>query len=293
VLTGQHCAHCGQPATVRVLSLWGLLKDVLGDALDMDSRLWRTLRPLALRPGWLTQEFLRGRRARYTPPFRMYLILSVTFFLLASMGADPGAGMRLSIDGGESRLQPTGDVATDGASEGDPCDADNFRVELGSYGESYVPRLREACRKIVADSQGYGRALFQNIPQMMFVFLPLIAALMCLLYVGSHRFYVEHLLFLLHFHAFFFLGGLLILLFDRAGSSLGGTLAGDLLLNAGGVGTAAMVFYVPYYLYRAMRRVYGQSHVVTLVKYSLLAIGYLCSLVLTGLGLLVYTALEL
>ena len=31
-------------------------------------------------PCWLTQEFLRGRRASYTPPFRMYLILSMLFF---------------------------------------------------------------------------------------------------------------------------------------------------------------------------------------------------------------------
>jgi hypothetical protein len=67
VLTGQHCSHCGQPATVRVLSLWSLVRDVLGDLLNADSRVWRTLWPLAFRPGLLTQEFLRGRRARYTP----------------------------------------------------------------------------------------------------------------------------------------------------------------------------------------------------------------------------------
>jgi len=56
---------------VRVLSLWGLVKDVVGDLLNADSRVWRTLWPLAFRPGLLTEDFLRGRRARYTPPFRM------------------------------------------------------------------------------------------------------------------------------------------------------------------------------------------------------------------------------
>ena len=89
VLTGQHCSHCGQRAKVQVISLWGLIKDFLGDVFDWDSRIWRTLRPLAFRPGLLTQEFLRGRRAHYTPPFRMYLILSVVFFLIASIW-DPG-----------------------------------------------------------------------------------------------------------------------------------------------------------------------------------------------------------
>jgi len=44
--------------------------------------------------------------------------------------------------------------------------------------ERYEGRLREACRKIVADQQGFGARLFDNIPKMMFIFLPLIAAVM-------------------------------------------------------------------------------------------------------------------
>ena len=94
VLRGQHCSHCGQHAQVRVLSLWGLVKDVVGDLLNADSRVWRTLWPLAFRPGLLTEDFLRGRRARYTPPFRMYLVLSVVFFVLASF-EDPGGDIAL------------------------------------------------------------------------------------------------------------------------------------------------------------------------------------------------------
>ena len=95
VLTGQHCSHCGQHSRVRVLSLWGLTRDVIGDLLDADSRVWRTLWPLAFRPGLLTQEFLRGRRASYTPPFRMYLVLSLVFFVVASI-SDPGSEVALA-----------------------------------------------------------------------------------------------------------------------------------------------------------------------------------------------------
>ena len=95
VLTGQHCSHCGQRARVRVLSFTSLMRDLLGDVADFDSRIWRTLRPLAFKPGQLTVEFLRGRRTYYSPPFRMYLILSLTFFLAASIGADPGGDIEL------------------------------------------------------------------------------------------------------------------------------------------------------------------------------------------------------
>jgi hypothetical protein len=175
----------------------------------------------------------------------------------------------------------------------DPCNTDNLKISVGPVGDKYAPRLREACRKIVTDSKGYGRALYDNIPKMMFIFLPLIAGVMYFLYLGSGRYYVEHLLFFVHFHAYFFLGGIAIVLLDRGGTLLKNTGAGGWLSAAGGVVAAAFVFYTPYYLYRAMRRVYGQGRIVTLVKYSLLGIGYLFFLTLTAVGLLFYTAITM
>jgi hypothetical protein len=366
VLTGQHCSHCGQPAKVRVLSLWGLTKDVVGDLLDVDSRVWRTLWPLAFRPGLLTQEFLRGRRASYTPPFRMYLVLSLVFFVLASF-SDPGSEVAVQMDDGGANIQlrdggsasedapadaaePAGPAATPPAPQAtsavpaptppldaetkklidqlvkrvpadaqkdlrtelettlaaatpeeraaaarfaaDPCGEDNFKVEAGPLLKQYEPRLRDACRKIVADQQSFGRALWNNIPKMMFIFLPLIAAALAVLYVRSGRYYVEHLLFVVHFHAFFFLGGIVVLVLQRlselssGGLSLGFTAAEGIL---GGV----LVFYVPWYLLRAMRRVYAQGWWKTLPKFALLGLAYLVCMVFTGIGLLAYTALTL
>ena len=366
VLTGQHCSHCGQPAKVRVLSLWGLTKDVVGDLLDVDSRVWRTLWPLAFRPGLLTQEFLRGRRASYTPPFRMYLVLSLVFFVLASF-SDPGSEVAVQMDDGGTNIrlrdggsapegaptdaaEPAGPAATPPAPQAkpavpaptppldaetkklidqlvkrvpadaqkdlrtelettlaaatpeeraaaarfaaDPCGEDNFKVEAGPLLKQYEPRLRDACRKIVADQQSFGRALWNNIPKMMFIFLPLIAAALAVLYVRSGRYYVEHLLFVVHFHAFFFLGGIVVLVLQRlselssGGLSLGFTAAEGIL---GGV----LVFYVPWYLLRAMRRVYAQGWWKTLPKFALLGLAYLVCLVFTGVGLLAYTALTL
>ena len=40
-------------------------------------------------PGHLTREFLAGRRARYLPPVRLYLVLSVVFFLVATPPRTP------------------------------------------------------------------------------------------------------------------------------------------------------------------------------------------------------------
>ena len=366
VLTGQHCSHCGQPARVRVLSLWGLIRDVVGDLLDVDSRVWRTLWPLAFRPGLLTQEFLRGRRARYTPPFRMYLVLSLVFFLVASLD-DPGKGVALNIDEGGTNIQlRDGGTPPDGAANPpadaaappttapapqatpaapapqppldaetkrlieqlvkrvpgeaqkdlrseleatlaaatpeereaarklaqDPCGEASLKVEGGPLFEQYEPRLRDACRKIVADQESFGRALWNNIPKMMFLFLPLIAAAMSVLYLRSGRYYVEHLLFVVHFHAFFFLSGIVVLLLERFAEATGGALASGLGVAQGLLG-AALTIYVPLYLLKAMRRVYEQSWWKTLPKCAMLGLAYLVSLLFTGIGLLAYTALTL
>ena len=107
VLRGQHCSHCGQRAKVRVLSLGTLLRDLLGDLTNFDSRIWRTLRPLAFRPGALTVEYLRGRRTHYSPPFRMYLILSVVFFVLTTLGGNPGERDRFRVSTTQRRRQRT------------------------------------------------------------------------------------------------------------------------------------------------------------------------------------------
>jgi hypothetical protein len=378
VLTGQHCSHCGQRAKVRVLSLWSLLKDVLGDAFDWDSRIWRTLRPLAFRPGLLTQEFLRGRRASYTPPFRMYLIVSVAFFLLATLGNDPGSSIKFQLDdngaanlqiadGGATPKAPAAGTtgaeaetvpdaakktpsagaapqAADAAAKpapqldaealqlienivkrmpekdrdkarkefreklaqvspedlapvkkllNDPCSSENLKIQIGPLGDKYGPRLREACRKIATDTPTFGRALFANIPKMMFIFLPLIAVVMYVLYLGSGRYYVEHLLFFVHFHAFFFLGGTVILLLEDLATMTKATAAGPAFKFAANLCIAAFTVYVPVYLYLGMRRVYGQGRVFTLAKYAVLGIAYIFCLTLTGLGLLFYTALTL
>ncbi len=128
---------------------------------------------------------------------------------------------------------------------------------------------------------------------MMFIFLPLIAAVIYVLYLGSGRYYVEHLLFVVHYHAFFFLGGIAIVLLELLATWTKGTIAGTAFNAANGVMTFLFVLYIPYYLYRAMRRVYGQGRFVTLVKYSMLGVAYLFSMVITVVGLLFYTALTL
>ncbi len=88
VVTGKYCVECGQSTAVHVLSISDVTHDVVHSALHLDSRVWRTLRSLVLKPGELTREFIAGRRQRYLPPFRLYLIISLAFFALSALLID-------------------------------------------------------------------------------------------------------------------------------------------------------------------------------------------------------------
>ena len=58
-LTGPFCANCGQTARDFHRSLWTLLSELAGEIFGLDTRLMRTLRPLLLKPGLVTKEYLK------------------------------------------------------------------------------------------------------------------------------------------------------------------------------------------------------------------------------------------
>lgn len=82
-LTGRFCNVCGQLNTSFHRPVIFLIGDIIADTFDLDGRLFRTIPTLMLTPGRLTRSYLDGRRARYMPPFRLFLVSSLIFFLLS------------------------------------------------------------------------------------------------------------------------------------------------------------------------------------------------------------------
>jgi hypothetical protein len=301
-LGGQYCGNCGQRAASRLISIWELLKEAFGDLLELDSRLWRTLIPLMIRPGQLTHDYLRGRRTRYMPPFRMYLVLSIMFFLIAffdprqelgilfepepatesEQGADivdEVADVPIVTDQDSEDADTSGPgitITTDG--ERDPeCDFSDFdTTDMPGWLASRLTRerLQVICDRIVADDgRAFVEKLLDNVPAALFVLLPLMALVLKLLYPLSKRFYVEHLLFVVHYHAFVFL----ILCLQVLGTRLGSLLrVPELPID---VLSFAMSMYVPIYLYKAQRRVYKQGRFFTVAKFSILTLAYFAGLI--------------
>ena len=79
------CSQCGQNDRTYTRSLFPVLGELVRESFEFDGRLAQTLKLLLLKPGSLSTEFSRNRRARYMTPVRLYLFTSVIFFLTMSL----------------------------------------------------------------------------------------------------------------------------------------------------------------------------------------------------------------
>ena len=327
LLIGQYCASCGQRARTRLISIWELVRDAVGDLFELDSRLWQTLIPLTARPGQLTRDYLMGRRARFMPPFRTYLVLSLAFFLVAFF--DPGEQLGLLLDPVTTTPAEVREQARQRVEEGFEQAAEEFEsqgmtvpeglrtppdipdvpqqdtegginvtCEITDFEDLDLPRwfeqrltperMQEICRRVTADNgRAFLGALTDNIPASLFILLPLMALVLKVLYPLSKRYYAEHLLFVVHYHAFLFLVLTVDILFTRFV---------QLVQLPGVVSTLsgwAVAIYIPVYLFKALRRVYGQGRAITFVKFLLLVMAYFFGLLVILLFVLLYTAMSL
>ena len=276
-LTGRYCANCSQAADVHVPSTGELLHDALEGITHSDSRLWRTLYLLWFKPGKLTQEFVAGRRTAYLPPFRLYLVLSILFFLVASMS--PTQVKFVSLD---SKTHEAAAVPPDCAK----VNATQFSAPL--FGRDWAPRIKHACNEIARDSgSSLVHVAIATMPKAMFIFLPLVAFLHMLMYWRPRHRYAEHLLFFLHVHAFFFSAMALVVLSADASDAWPGL---DRLWD---LVQTLLLWSLPVYTVVAMRRVFGRSWGRTLAKACALFVVYLAVLLFTLTGVFVYAVLQL
>lgn len=87
-LSDKYCPNCSQANSTKKLTLLDFFEEFLANYVSYDSKLWRTLTALLLRPGKITREYISGRRLSYTNPFRFLLSLSIIYFLIISYNSE-------------------------------------------------------------------------------------------------------------------------------------------------------------------------------------------------------------
>ena len=79
---GHYCHNCGQENIEPKESIWHLVSHLFEDLTHFDGKFFTSLKDLILKPGFLSKEYMLGRRASYLNPIRMYLFTSAIFFLI-------------------------------------------------------------------------------------------------------------------------------------------------------------------------------------------------------------------
>lgn len=272
VITGEFCATCGQRDLPPEPDLRELLAEAWDAFVSVDGRVAQTFRLLLTRPGVLTSEYLSGRRARFLPPLRLYLLCSVLFFL---------------VQGAASSIPDSPEVVAKKAAAA--TRAERFRAQAGNDSVSKARRrvddttfarqidsIRTSPQhtwlwkrfkingmRVARDGKNFTTDFKTQIPRAMFIVMPAFALLLAAVYRSRRRPYASHLVVSLHLHAFLF-----------------GILGVMMLANwipwhsAQRVITWPTIAWILAYFPLALRRVYGGRLGFAVVRGAVLGISY-------------------
>jgi hypothetical protein len=177
-LAGPWCHVCGQSSEDFHRSLIKLTKEALGGLYDVDSRLWRTVPDLCLRPARLTRAFLDGHRITQVPPFRLFLVVVVLVFLAA------GSGGHVS----PKFVTPSGETLTP-----------QTRVSVDESHSALAKWMISRAVAVSKNPERFGDAMFTWAQRLVFLALPLSALLLGAMFFWREGVYLfDHLIFSMH-----------------------------------------------------------------------------------------------
>lgn len=278
--SGRFCSNCGQ----SFINLNRPMKEILGDFLgifSIDRSILNTIRPFLFKPGFLTSEYLAGRRKRYMSPVKLYIFLSIVFFFVARMSA-------IRSDGNSNNFSL--DVNNDSTETIVPLDSalidvlkndtlfyasDNPNDTIDWDDNEISEKFRGSLLNAAENKETYVAGFIKNISYALFILMPLFALILQLLYIRRKRFYVEHLLFSINMHSFALLVLSVVFLLN-------------MIFKWNNNYANFLVLIIPVYFTIGMKRFYKQGLFKILLKELLLGLIYTVLLiaVLGGLALL-------
>jgi hypothetical protein len=78
----RYCSACGQENIEPRQSVAHLITHFFSDFTHFDGKFFLTVKDLFRKPGFLSREYMRGRRMHYLDPIRMYIFTSAFFFII-------------------------------------------------------------------------------------------------------------------------------------------------------------------------------------------------------------------
>lgn len=313
---GRYCQNCGQENLPPQESVWHFITHFFNDVTHFDGKFFKTLKYLILKPGYLTRQYMLGKRASYLNPIRMYLFTSFLFFLIFYSFYKPGFDTQPTFQDAalENINHLSGsqfDSATAVLNHGKPMTHEEFvkykdsvlrelkfsfsndeyqttqqydsAVKTMQKTPSWLSRkfnrkLIEIQQKYKQNQNGFFNALWTDVIHQFpkMLFISLPLAALLLQLLYWRR---KQFYYVIHgvFSIHFYIFVFIAILVQMGIIGLKNQTGWDWLLYLNTVITLLIFFY----LYKAMRNFYGQKRGKTILKYLLFVISFFIVLLLT------------
>ena len=263
---GNYCPECGQSATEFNKPIKFLFVDIVGNIFAFDTRFWKTIISLIFKPGTLTANYVQGQRARYMPPFRLYIFTSFFVFLLLSIYVNK----EVEIDE-DSRTEISSTLKKklkDEAAVLNSSESQNLK------NEDEKEKVIETVLKVIDNPSAYLNRYIKYVSWSMFLLMPIYGFYLWLFFFRSKRYYYSHLIFALNQHSFVFLFfvGLIFLQLLWPNRSI----YPELYLG----------YIVPVYLYLGIRKFYKKGWFASLFRLVLIGVLYNLTLFIALIAIL-------
>ena len=293
----KYCPHCGQKNINKRISIKQFFSDFLEDAFSFDSKLFRSLYPLFFKPGFLTKEYILGRRTRYIAPIRLYIFTAFVFFTVVTINYNThrknmlrAAYMESSvaIDSLKNLFNSYGQAIPKNISNDivnvidttytllrKPKNEQGLIIDASDSTDNFISKYITEKGHSLQKMGNEGvyqlkEEMTKQLPKVFFVLLPAFALILLLLYRKHNFYYLEHLTFALHLHTYVFLILFFVVIFPYWYVFVG-------------VFLCSLI-----YLFIALRKVYQQSFFHTTMKLILLLFLYLLSFIPASIVLLLF-----
>jgi len=321
---GRFCHNCGQENLEPKETVWHLVSHFFNDITHFDGKFFSSLKYILFKPGFLSKQYVIGRRASYLHPIRLYLLTASIFFLIffsffldlstakvkvgyttaQVMEMDSTEFNQLSKRLGNGKLLSRAEVNKRlDSNRGFHFTPTYYRSRheydsvLKSGAKKHNWFERQLVYKELDVNEKYGRdqnlilksfleKFTHNLPQLLFVLLPLLALILKLIYIRRKQFYyVDHAIFTIHLYVFVFILMLIIFTVNKIHDHL----HWGILSYVSG----ALIISIFFYIYKAMRNFYQQRRAKTILKYLILLISLFVILMFLFLFFLIFSMFTL
>jgi len=265
--TGNYCPECGQSSKSFDKPFRFIIADFAGNIFAFDTRLWSTIKAVLIHPGQMAMDIMNGKRARYVPPFRLYVFISFIFFLLINYTVS-------NVRDGQDQVLQQETVEGD---SNDTTGLSKLPIEENKKQEIKFNDKKITIEHVVDHFEMYFSRFLQWFSYSLFLLMPFYAFLLWVFFRKTYKYYLGHLILALNQHVFTFI--LLTVI----------VLIGQILSFKTVYPEAYMLWLLPIYYVLGIRKMYQRKWSTTIMRFSVVLILYLISTLSMVLGLTVYT----